>query len=689
MLSTSDLHVDMAGYACACGACAAGAGGSSAGAGNGSPMLAEAPTGPTGPTGNQDIDGLLIGTKWGTSSLSFSFPTSAAFYDYNFNGEVSTFGALSASAQAAVRGGILPTFAAVANVAFTEVTETSSVHADLRYADSDATQTAWAYYPSTGAWGGDVWVRKSGEYGTLYNSPVKGNYAWTTYLHETGHAMGLKHGHETDVYGALPLAHDSMEYSVMTYKSYVGGPTDGYTNETWGYAQTLMMLDVAALQYMYGANFNTNSSNSVYTWSATTGQMFINGVGQGAPGGNRIFMNVWDGGGADTFDFSNYTTNLQVNLNPGEWVNLATQLADLDATAPGTHIARGNISNSLLYNGDTRSLIENAIGGSGNDTIVGNAAANTLTGGGGSDTLSGGAGNDTLVGGAGADTAVFTAARSTYTVISYNGSVGVLTSGSDGRDRLGSIENLQFTDGTISSSTATAFDALRYIASYGDLIGAFGANAGAGFEHYMGWGFGEGRSISFDPKLYLGAYRDLMAAFDHNESAAVQHFIQYGYSEGRDDNFFDGLDYIASYTDLRAAFGASEAAGENHFSTYGFNEGRSITFDGLRYIASYGDLIDTLGVDDDAGATDYIEAGAALGRSMLFDPAQYLANYADLQAAFGSNTEAATIHFITYGYHEGRTWASLGPSPGVGVGSHDPIQDLLNIHSQQAAWMIV
>jgi serralysin len=339
----------------------------------------------------------------GNEQSHLSFPTSAAFYDYNFNGEVSTFGALSASAQAAVRGGILPTFAAVANVTFTEVTETSSVHADLRYADSDATETAWAYYPSTGAWGGDVWVRKSGEYGTLYNSPVKGNYAWTTYLHETGHAMGLKHGHETNIYGALPLAHDSMEYSIMTYKSYVGGPTDGYTNETWGYAQTLMMLDVAALQYMYGANFNTNSSNSVYTWSATTGQMFINGVGQGAPGGNRIFMNVWDGGGADTFDFSNYTTNLQVNLNPGEWVNLGMQLADLDITAPGTHMARGNISNSLLYNGDTRSLIENAIGGNGNDTIVGNQANNWLTGGGGSDTLSGGAGDDTLVGGNGAD----------------------------------------------------------------------------------------------------------------------------------------------------------------------------------------------------------------------------------------------------------------------------------------------
>ena len=72
--------------------------------------------------------------------------------------------------------------------------------------------------------------------------------------------------------------------------------------------------------------------------------------------------------------------------------------------------------NARLYRGDTRSLIENAVGGSGNDTIAGNQAANVLTGGAGNDTLQGNAGNDrlcgglgldTLTGGAGADTFVF------------------------------------------------------------------------------------------------------------------------------------------------------------------------------------------------------------------------------------------------------------------------------------------
>jgi hypothetical protein len=60
-----------------------------------------------------------------------------------------------------------------------------------------------------------------------------------------------------------------------------------------------------------------------------------------------------------------------------------------------------------LYNNDPRSYIENAIGGSGNDTIIGNAADNVLNGGPGNDKLEGGGGHDTLIGGTGNDTFIF------------------------------------------------------------------------------------------------------------------------------------------------------------------------------------------------------------------------------------------------------------------------------------------
>ena len=181
----------------------------------------------------------------------------------------------------------------------------------------------------------------------------------------------------------MPANHDSLEYSVMTYRSYVGDPltAGGYVLEPTSYPQSLMMADIAALQNMYGANFATNSGNTVYSWSATTGEAFVNGVGRGRPAGNRIFETVWDGGGVDTYDFSNFDTNVVVDLRPGAWtITSSAQLARLDYFSGNTHLAAGNIANALLYNDDVRSLIENAKGGGGNDSIIGNAIANLLEG---------------------------------------------------------------------------------------------------------------------------------------------------------------------------------------------------------------------------------------------------------------------------------------------------------------------
>ncbi len=85
-------------------------------------------------TGDQRIDGLISGVKWGVSNLTYSFPTSADYYGYS--GEKSTFGVLSDTAQDAVRD-ILEQFSAVANITFNEITETDTDHATLRFADSN------------------------------------------------------------------------------------------------------------------------------------------------------------------------------------------------------------------------------------------------------------------------------------------------------------------------------------------------------------------------------------------------------------------------------------------------------------------------------------------------------------------------------------------------------------------------
>ncbi|WP_159436593.1 calcium-binding protein [Pseudovibrio sp. Tun.PSC04-5.I4] len=192
-----------------------------------------------------------------------------------------------------------------------------------------------------------------------------------------------------------------MEFSVMTYRSYVGDDLTGYDNETWGYAQSLMMYDIAAIQELYGANYGTNSGDTTYTFSSTTGEMFVNGVGQGTPGGNRIFRTIWDGNGEDTYDFSNYNDGINVDLSPGNW-SLFSE--DQQAYLGDGNYARANVFNALLHKGDTTSLIENAIGGDGNDSLSGNIGNNKLTGGNGNDTLAGEAGDDTLIAGNGNDT---------------------------------------------------------------------------------------------------------------------------------------------------------------------------------------------------------------------------------------------------------------------------------------------
>ncbi|TWB59174.1 M10 family metallopeptidase C-terminal domain-containing protein [Bradyrhizobium sacchari] len=412
-------------------------------------------------TNNAEIDGLLSGYKW-TGTISYSFPDSPSDYANPYTGGSSEptksgFASAPTQMQAAI------TYAIGLILGYTNATiqYNGTGSGDIMIAQSpSANPTSYAYYPGNYASGGDIW------FGTQYDySQAKlGNYYFATALHELGHALGLKHSQEAGgpANVAVPSAHDDSEYTVMSYRSYVGASTtSGYTNEAFGFSQTYMANDILALQTMYGADYTTQSSNTVYTWNPSTGQEFINGVGQLAPGGgvggsaNRIYETVWDGGGVDTYDLSNYTTNLTVNLNPGAAsVFSSAQLANLG----NGHYASGNVYNACLYNNDARSYIDNAIGGSGNDTIIGNAIANVLNGGGGNDTIIGGGGNDTIVGGAGADTAVYSGSEGGY-AITYDSTsqtftiVDQRTGSPDGTDTVTGVENFQFNDGTMSSST--------------------------------------------------------------------------------------------------------------------------------------------------------------------------------------------------------------------------------------------
>jgi serralysin len=331
-------------------------------------------------SGNPDIDALLTGYKWNSTDLTFSFPTSASQYSYD--GEPDSFVRLTDALKDAVREA-LALISQYTNLTFTEIAETNSTHADIRFAMADLEGAQGrGYAPGDGAQNGDVWL----DTGSNWSNLVPGSSKFWTILHEIGHALGLPHPELT-----MPADHVGWDYTIMSYSSFPGAePLSGEK------MQTPMLADVAALQYMYGANFNTRAGNTTYAWSPTTGEMFINGVGQGAPDANAIYMTLWDGGGIDTYDFSNYTGDVTVDLRPGEWSSPSTgQRAILGSEL----YPRGSIANAFLYNGDTRSLIENAIGGSGNDTLIGNQGNNVLTGNGGDDTFFYTSGSDAFNGG--------------------------------------------------------------------------------------------------------------------------------------------------------------------------------------------------------------------------------------------------------------------------------------------------
>lgn len=364
------------------------------------------------------IDDLLSSRKWGGDAISFGFSQAASVYGANYGrGEAASFRAFNPAQQKAT----LDAMAMWGELIELDIVQTNASAADIRLGVSSMPATAWAYTPSIASQAGDVWL------GTTYlSSPNQGNYAYFTIMHEIGHALGLRHPHEggsnlaattpddglcpccgglqhaqtgtgiVDTQVATAAAKDAMAWSIMSYRSYEGQSiSTGYTNETHGYAQSPMARDIAAVQHLYGANYGTRAGDTVYGWSETTGEKFINGVGQGKPGANKVFETIWDGGGRDTFDLSNFSTNLTIDLTPGGWTSFGN---DQRAGLGNGQLAPGNVAVAYLYEGNPLSLIENAIGGSGNDTITGNQADNVLVGGAGNDTIQVTVGRNVLIG---------------------------------------------------------------------------------------------------------------------------------------------------------------------------------------------------------------------------------------------------------------------------------------------------
>jgi hypothetical protein len=339
-----------------------------------------------------------------------------------------------------------------------------------------------------------------------------------------------------------------------------------------------------------------------------------------------------------------------------------------------------------------------AMSGMQSDTAVIEAnilSSNDVTNGSiGNDILYGGGGNDVINGGGGIDTAVYLGNRSDYAIFrNTDGSTSIIDknrNSNDGTDTLYNITYLKFGDQTVAMNSLAPppvvvhpnhppvaepnnlalsgdvtgphnfIDMPNFVASYGDLINAFGTNQQAAQNWYNTQEPIEQRVETFDGLDYVASYPDLINAFKSEGSeravldSGATHFINSGHEEGRTTTF-NGLDYVASYGDLINALGANGDAGAYQYIESGVSEGRTTTFDGLDYIASNGDLINALGANEQAGAEHFIQHGYSEGRTTTFNGLDYIASYGDLIQSLGANNDAGATHYIEHGHSEGRT----------------------------------
>jgi serralysin len=262
----------------------------------------------------------------------------------------------------------------VADLQFVEVVDNTSTVGDLRFAfsggDTADEAQAWAYLPGPYAAGGDVWFSNSS---TSYSSGVwsLGSYEYLTVIHEVGHTLGLKHPFDDTPAKnggiTLPKSLDAGSYTVMSYSAFNG---DNYTYFNYD-PTTPMVLDIAAMQYIYGANTTYNNGDNVYAFN---GADFYNET-------------IWDAGGTDTIVYASTVGGL-IDLRQG--AAYGSRVGQDIEIWRGSKLL-GAVNNVWIANG---AVIENATGGSGNDRIFGNEANNLLDGAEGSDVIAGGAGDD-------------------------------------------------------------------------------------------------------------------------------------------------------------------------------------------------------------------------------------------------------------------------------------------------------
>jgi len=266
----------------------------------------------------------------------------------------------------------LALFERVSLLTFVEVADSKTTTMRFGISEDDDTKVAFAWFPAGGFDAGNVWLNGDGARFNQAENLYDGSYETTTIIHEIGHALGFTHSQDT--YGGrdvrlLGHEHNTRSYTLMAYaEAWNDTINEGIANDTHG-PTTLMMNDIAAVQYVYGVNETWAREDTIYA-------LYERSV---------LHETIWDTGGEDTISWQGQATSARINLHEGEFSSFGEITGP---ESPLLNIRGGFPEGSRLVGIALGTVIENATGGLGNDTLIGNAVANDLTGGPGHDVAS-------------------------------------------------------------------------------------------------------------------------------------------------------------------------------------------------------------------------------------------------------------------------------------------------------------